>query len=183
MYFNLFVNKLNFAILLFCFFQNEIRPLAILRTLMTLMMVGFIGMKPAFTSSRAIPATDRMTMAMSNWFHLDVCLLLHFIHCCCGLFGFINNMFNECLMQHLIPTCPWGSGIFPNWWLWRLPQRWTPRWRNSWNISKQTVIPGHSKVYRFNLYDCKKYQICKIQSSSDVRMENGHSSETTQKMM
>lgn len=46
-------------------------PRAILRTLMILMMVGFIGSAElSFSSSRVIPMMDRATIAMSSWFHL-----------------------------------------------------------------------------------------------------------------
>lgn len=47
-------------------------PRAILRTLMILMMVGFMGSAAlSFSSSRVIPMMDRATMAMSSWFHLS----------------------------------------------------------------------------------------------------------------
>ena len=41
-------------------------PLAILRTLMTLIMVGLIGIMSDFSSSRTIPTTDKKTMATSS---------------------------------------------------------------------------------------------------------------------
>ncbi len=43
-------------------------PLAILRTRMTLMMVGLMGMRSDFISSRTIPSTERKTMTTSSWF-------------------------------------------------------------------------------------------------------------------
>ena len=54
-----------------CDFQNIYLPLAIRRTRMTRIMVGFIGIKSDFNSSSTIPKTDKNTMATSNWFHLN----------------------------------------------------------------------------------------------------------------
>ena len=45
-------------------------PLAIRRTLMTLMIVGLIGIILDSSSSRTMPITDKITIRTSNWFHL-----------------------------------------------------------------------------------------------------------------
>ena len=45
-------------------------PLAILKTLMTLMMVGLMGIRSDFISSNTMPRTERNTMQTSSWFHL-----------------------------------------------------------------------------------------------------------------
>ncbi|CAN7951567.1 unnamed protein product [Ixodes pacificus] len=37
---------------------------------MTRMMVGFMGIRSDFISSRTIPMMDRITIRMSSWFHL-----------------------------------------------------------------------------------------------------------------
>lgn len=53
--------------------SNKIKinlPLAILRTRITRIMVGFIGMILDSTSSSAIPTIERITIPMSSWFHL-----------------------------------------------------------------------------------------------------------------
>lgn len=49
--------------------KNEL-PLAIRITLITRMMVGFMGMNLDSTSSKAIPTIDKITMPTSNRFHL-----------------------------------------------------------------------------------------------------------------
>ena len=51
-------------------FVIGVSPLAILSTLMTLMMVGFMKVVWVHTSSMRIPAIERRTMIMSNTFHL-----------------------------------------------------------------------------------------------------------------
>lgn len=45
-------------------------PRAILRTRITLMMVGLMGMISLFISSSTMPTTDRITINTSSWFHL-----------------------------------------------------------------------------------------------------------------
>lgn len=51
--------------------DGRVLPLAILSTLMTLIMVGFIGMTLVFISSRIIPTMERITIKISSWFHLQ----------------------------------------------------------------------------------------------------------------
>ena len=46
-------------------------PLAMRRTRMTRMMVGFMGIIPDSISSKTIPTIERKTMATSSWFHLN----------------------------------------------------------------------------------------------------------------
>ena len=50
---------------------NALLPLAILRTLMTRMMVGLMGMRSDLSSSRTMPRIERITITTSNWFHLQ----------------------------------------------------------------------------------------------------------------
>ena len=49
---------------------SSLRTLAILRTLITRMMVGLIGKTCPSISSRAMPMMERKTMDTSSWFHL-----------------------------------------------------------------------------------------------------------------
>lgn len=55
-----------------CVLLHFISPRAIRRTLMILMMVGFMGRAAlSFSSSRVMPMMDSATMAISSWFHLN----------------------------------------------------------------------------------------------------------------
>ena len=49
---------------------SSFRTLAILRTLITRIMVGLIGKTWPWISSRAMPIIERKTMETSSWFHL-----------------------------------------------------------------------------------------------------------------
>ena len=51
---------------------RSLRTLAILRTLITLMMVGLMGKTWPWTSSSAMPIIDRKTIDTSSWFHLNL---------------------------------------------------------------------------------------------------------------
>ena len=52
-------------------FPDDQVPRAILKTRITRIIVGLIGIMPDFISSRMIPAIDKITIAVSSWFHLE----------------------------------------------------------------------------------------------------------------
>lgn len=117
-------------------------PRAILRTLMILMMVGFMGSAAfIFSSSSAMPMMDRATIAISSWFHLNKST---------DIFSVLWSL----TQKHHKPvvtlpgcvsfTCLWRtSGC-------RTPPIWAePRWRRyTWTRSYSTSAPPLSTADR-----------------------------------
>lgn len=52
---------------------NNFKTRAIRKTLITRIIVGLIGNSKASNSSKIMPAIDKITINISNWFHLKIC--------------------------------------------------------------------------------------------------------------